>query len=76
MASPCGPERCFKGFATFAADGQRKREERRDRKKRRKEKDEGRQPRMYDFSIVERGARRNGRTLQQKLEKNTTDTKG
>ena len=50
--------------------------ERRDRKKRRKEKDEGRQPRMYDCSIVERGARRNGRTLQQKLEKNTTDTKG
>ena len=76
MASQCELERCFKGFATFAADGQRKREERRDRKKRRKEKDEGRQPRMYDFSIVERGARRNGRTLQQKLEKNTTDTKG
>ena len=76
MASQCGLERCFKGFATFAADGQRKREERRDRKKRRKEKDEGRQPRMYDCSIVERGARRNGRTLQQKLEKNTTDTKG
>ena len=75
MASQCGPERCFKGFATFAADGQRKREERRDRTKR-KEKDEGRQPRMYDCSIVERGARRNGRTLQQKLEKNTTDTKG
>ena len=60
---------CLKGFATFAADGQRKREEGRDRKKRRKEKDEGRQPRMYDCSIVERGARRNGRTLQQKLEK-------
>ena len=56
MASQCGPERCFKGFATFAADRQRKREERRDRKKRRKEKDEGMQPRMYDCSFVERGA--------------------
>ena len=73
MASQCGPERCFKGFAMFAADGQRKREERRDKKKkRRKEKDEGRQPRMYDCSIVERGARRNGRTFQQKLEKKLT----
>ena len=64
MASQCGPERCFKEFATFAADGQRKREERRDRENRRKENDEGMQPRMYDCSFFERSARRNGRTLQ------------
>ena len=78
MASQCGPKRCFKGFATFAADGQRKREERRDREKRRKENYEGMQPRMYDCSFFDRGARRNGRTLQQKLKnkKNTTDSKG
>ena len=70
MARQWGPERYFKGFATFAADEQRKREEKRDREKRRKEKDEGMQPRMYDCSFFERGARKNGRALQQKLEKN------
>ena len=52
MVSRCGPEQYIKGFATFAADGQRKRKERRVRKKRRKEKDEGRQPRKYDYSVV------------------------
>ena len=53
MARQWGPERYFKGFATFAADEQRKREEKRDREKRRKEKDEGMQPRMYDCSFFE-----------------------
>ena len=71
MASQCGPERCFKGFATFAADGQRKREERRDRERRREERKRMKEcnPECMTVHSLRRRARRNGRTLQQKLGK-------
>ena len=41
MASQCGPERCFKGFAMFAADGQRKRKEEIEKREERKRMKEG-----------------------------------
>ena len=63
MASECRSEQCCKGFATFAADGQRKREKRRIGKEGGKKKAEGRKPQRHDNSIAEGGSRRNGRTL-------------